>query len=170
MTINTNGYVCFGENEDCGNLKRPSPHDLMIGLNYDLDTTRNGSGQIYYQNLNNLSTKLTPFLYVNLLNTLFVPENVFMITFDNVLPFGNSNSRISFQIFLLTDSIKPYVTFKYTSCPNDLTVLASSGLNYNNDRKLEEFLIGYYQECTSSNVKQDGIWVIEVNNYLLGIH
>ena len=93
-----------------------------------------------------------------------------MITYDNVLPFDrSSNSRVSFQIYLLTDSIKSYVIFKYTSCPNDLTLEASSGLNSNNNGNLTEILIPQDQECSSSNVKQKGFWVSEVTtNYSLG--
>ena len=79
------------------------------------------------------------------------------------------NSRVSFQIYLLTDSIKSYVIFKYTSCPNDLTLEASSGLNSNNNGNLTEILIPQDQECSLSNVKQKGVWVSEVTtNYSLG--
>ncbi len=78
VSISSNGYVCMGINPACGNQMRPSPHDILVGLNYDLDTTRNGSGQIYYKNLND-STLAS--LYVNLLDPSFVPKNIFMITY-----------------------------------------------------------------------------------------
>ena len=93
-----------------------------------------------------------------------------MITYDNVLPHDiSSNSRVSFQIYLLTDSIKSYVIFKYTSCPTDLFLLRPSGLNSNNNGNLIEILIPQGKECSLSNVKQKGVWVSEVTtNYSLG--
>ena len=122
VSISSNGYVCMDINTACGNRMRPSPYDILVGLNYDLNSMRDGSGQIYYKNIND-STYVS--LYVNLLDSSFVPKNIFMITYDNVLPYEtSSNSRVSFQIFLLTDSIKSYVIFKYTSCPIDLTLNA----------------------------------------------
>jgi len=166
VTISPNGYVCFGINPACIYRDRPSPHDILVGLNYDLNTKRNGSGQIF----KSLKDSTMASLYVNLLDPQFVPKNIFMITYDNVLPYEtSSNSRVSFQIFLLTDSIKSYVIFKYTSCPNDLTLEASSGLNSNNNGNLTEILIPQDQECSLSNVKQKGVWVSEVTtNYSLG--
>ena len=165
MSISSNGYVCFGTNEKCLNNKEPLTDDILIGLYYDLDTTRNGSGQIYYKNLNDspLAT-----LYVNLLDPSFVPKNIFMITYDNVLPHNDSgsDSRVSFQMYLLTDSIKSYVIFKYTSCPTDLTLKAPSGLlNINTFGILEEIFLTKNQECSSSSVNISGIWVINVTNY-----
>jgi hypothetical protein len=160
VTISHSGYVCLGENVHCNNTKRPLPYDILVGLNYELNTRRNGSGQIFYENLND-STIVT--LYVNLLNFTFVPKNIFMITYENVLPFDPSfNSRVSFQIYLLTDSVNSYVIFKYTSCPTDLTLNAPSGLNSNKSGKLVEISIPKNKECSSSNVKQKGVWVSEV--------
>ena len=68
----------MGENKACGYSNRPSPYDILVGLNYDLDTSRNGSGQTYYKNLND-STLAS--LYVNLFDSSFVPTNIFMITY-----------------------------------------------------------------------------------------
>jgi hypothetical protein len=163
ISISSNGYVCFGENEKCTNNKEPLTDDILIGLYYDLDTKRNGSGQIYYKNLND-STMAS--LYVNLLDPSFVPKNIFMITYDNVLPYleSGSDSPVSFQIYILTDSIKSYVIFKYTSCPDELS-MRSSGLNIN---KKEEISIPKSQKCSLSNVKQKGVWVSQVNNYSTG--
>ena len=168
MSISSNGYVCFGTNEKCLNNKEPLTDDILIGLYYDLDTTRNGSGQIYYKNLNDspLAT-----LYLNLLDPSFVPKNIFMITYDNVLPHNDSgsDSRVSFQMYLLTDSIKSYVIFKYTSCPTDLTLKTPSGLNSNKNGFLTDIKIPQGKECSSSNVKQKGVWVSEVTTkYSMG--
>ena len=82
----------------------------------------------------------------------------------NVLPFGrSSNSRVSFQIYLLADSIKSYVIFKYTLCPTDLDQLAPSGLlNINTNGILEEILFIKNQECSSSNINIPGIWIMNV--------
>ena len=49
VSISPNGYVCLGDNSECYSFKRPSPYDILIGLNCDLDPTREGSGQIYYK-------------------------------------------------------------------------------------------------------------------------
>jgi hypothetical protein len=169
VSISSNGYVCLGLNTACGYRKRPSPNDILVGLNYDLDTTKHGSGQIYYKNLKD-STSVAS-LYVNLLDPSFVPKNIFMITYDNVLSyyFPGSNSRVSFQLYLLTDFVKSYVIFKYASCPTDLILWAPSGLNSNNNGNLEEILIQQGKECSLSNVKQKGVWVSEVTtNYSLG--
>jgi hypothetical protein len=161
VSISPNGFFCFGIITACKNRMRPSFYDILIGLNYDLDTTRNGSGQIYYKSLND-STLAS--LYVNLLDPQFVPKNIFMITYDNVLPFErSSNSRVSFQIYLLKNSFKSYVIFKYTSCPTDLNQLTPSGLlNINNKGILEEILLIKNQECSSSNVNIKGTWGINV--------
>ena len=134
----------MGDLSYCNNRIRPSPYDIIVGLNYDLDTTRNESGQIYYKSLNDSSLE---FSYVNLLDPSFVPKNIFMITYDNVLPFNTwSNSSVSFQIFLLADSFKSYVIFKYTSCPTDLDLWAPSGLlNINNKAILEEIHIVWFR-------------------------
>ncbi len=93
-----------------------------------------------------------------------------MITYDNVLLhiYEGSNSKVSFQIFLLIDSvaIKSYVVVKYTSCPSDKLLEISSGLlNINNKGILEEILLIKNQECSSSNVNISGTWVINVTNY-----
>ena len=169
LTISKYGYACLSNNKQCDSMTRPSPHDILVGLNYDLNPSRSGSGQIYYQYLNAIDSKFAPKTYVNLLDSTFVPNNIFIITFDNVLASSvNSTSKVSFRIFLLTNSEKSFVTFKYTSCPTDLNLLASSGLNYNNNGKLEEILIAKDKQCTLSNVKQSGIWVTEVTSYSLG--
>ena len=55
VSINPNGYVCLGENSKCGWPTGPSPYDILIGLNFDLDPTREGSGQIYYTKLDSNS-------------------------------------------------------------------------------------------------------------------
>ena len=91
-----------------------------------------------------------------------------MITYDNVLPYGSSKSRVSFQLFLTRDAKKSYAIFKYTSCPNDLNILASSGLNFNSEGKLEELEIYKGQECLSSNVNQNGVWASDVTGYRTG--
>jgi hypothetical protein len=167
ITICENGYVCLGLSDQCWYDEAYLPRDILIGLNYDLDTTRIESGQIYYKSLN--ESKMAS-LYVNLLDPSFVPKNIFMITYDNVLPFErSSNSRVSFQIYLLTDSIKSYVIFKYTSCPTDLTLKTSSGLAYKEESDLlGRSIIAKDQHCFNSNVKQDGVWVSEVTFYRWG--
>jgi hypothetical protein len=170
VSISSNGYVCMGDNSLCGQTSRPSPHDILVGLNYDLDTRQPGSGQIYYQDV---SSDSIDFLlakgYVNLLNSTFLPTNVFMITYDNVLPYNTtSSSKTNFIIFLLSDNLNSYVIFKYISCPNDLSVLAKSGLDYENEGKLKEIIIKDSQQCISSNVLKAGIWVSEVTDSSLG--
>ena len=91
-----------------------------------------------------------------------------MITYDNVLPFDrSSNSRVSFQIYLLTDSIKSFVAFNFGSCPTDLYFSSAAGLNYNNEGIFEKFIIPKGKECLSSNVGKTGVWVLEVTSNLL---
>ena len=100
--------------------------------------------------------------YVNLLNSSFIPTDAFMITYDRVLPYSSiSSSLTSFQIFISINSIKSYVTLKYTSCPTDLSVRATSGLNHHNGGGwIEE--PSFTNWCTSSNVGQTGLWVFDV--------
>jgi hypothetical protein len=158
--------VCFGKNVNCSKWIRPTPFDILVGLNYDLNPTRNASGQIYFKHLNTNSKA-----YTNLLNPSFEPTNVFMITYDNVLPWSaTSTSTASFQIFLLANSAlkTTYVTFKFTSCLRGLSLRASSGLNYKTNNNLQEVIITDGQHCTSSNVGETGVWVTQVNNFSLG--
>ena len=80
-----NGYVCLGINSACNQVIRPSPHDIIVGLNYYLDPTRNESGKIYYKNLTIDTTEFTyNKMYVNLMNPNFLPTNAFMITYNEV--------------------------------------------------------------------------------------
>ena len=144
--------------------KEPSPFDILVGFNFDLDTSRSGSGQIYFKNLNDSSITS----YLERLNPSFIPTNIFMITYDNVLPYGSSNSRVSFQLFLTRDAQKSYAIFKYAFCPNDLNILASSGLNYNSEGKLEELRIKNRHLCLSSNLNQNGVWVSDVTSFRSG--
>jgi hypothetical protein len=168
VSISSNGYVCLGDNYKCGSFTRPSPHDILIGFNCDLNPTRNGSGQIYYKKLDSNSSDFqSNKIYLNLFNSEFEPQQIFMVTYDNVLPpeFGYPNSRVSFQIFLSTNSVKSFVTFKFKSCPTDIKKEASSGLNYIGiDWNLKEVIIAYGQQCTGSNVGQTGVWVSDVTS------
>jgi hypothetical protein len=165
VSISSNGYVCLGNNSKCGSYKRPSPNDILIGLNCDLNPRREGSGQIYYKRLdsNSLDFKLVK-IYLNLFNPDFEPQQIFMITYDNVLPFSSvSTSVTSFQIYISIDSVKSFVTFKFKSCPSDLKYYTSSGLNYKRiDGSLQEVIIPNGQQCTGSNVGQTGVWVSDV--------
>jgi hypothetical protein len=166
VSISSNGYVCLGYNSECGWNIRPSPFDILIGLNCDLDPTRKGSGQIYYKRLDSNSLDFTSVkIYLNLFNPDFEPQQIFMITYDNVLPYAydSSSSVASFQIYLSTDSVKSFVTFKFKSCPNDMALRASSGLNYKRiDGSFHEVIIANGQQCTGSNVGQTGVWVHDV--------
>lgn len=167
MSISTYGYVCLGVFRSCESGIRPSPFDILVGLNYGLNPTIRGSGQIYYEILSSNSLDFKPFTYVNFLNPLFVHTNVLIVTFDNVLT-DNSDSRVSFQISLLTDSIKSYVIFKFTSCPTDLTLRGVPGLTHNYNDNLRQLIIPENHHCTSSNIGQSGVWVTEVTSYSLG--
>jgi hypothetical protein len=51
LSISPNGFVCLGINHECDQDIRPAPFDVLVILNYDLDTARSGSGQIYYKTL-----------------------------------------------------------------------------------------------------------------------
>ena len=117
-----NDSGCLGINTKCDEVTRPTPFDVLVGLNYDLYPTRNGSGQIYFNQLaaDSFYFKTTQ-TYISLLNGHFIPTNAFMITYDEVYHWDRSkNSIASFQIFLSTDSTKSYVLFHYISCPIDL--------------------------------------------------
>jgi hypothetical protein len=170
VSISSNGYVCFEENSECGNRERPSSHDILIGLNFGLDPTREGSGQIYYKHLDSNLEELKS--NKSYLNPNFEPENIFMITYDNVLPYldSDSSSRFSFQIFLSSSNfsdIKSFITFEFTSCPNDLDLMPLSGFTYiNNDAILQEIKISENQTktCTESNVGRTGVWVFDVTS------
>jgi hypothetical protein len=162
--ISTNGYICLDSNSQCGQPSRPEGN-VIVGLNYDLDTTRLGSGQIYYDNLNSESSyfKMAQ-QYVNIINSVYVPTFTLMITYDRVLPhLVSSTSLTSFQIFLSLNSIQSYVIFHYTSCPTDLELLAPSGL----DHKVGEsfyHMASITNWCNSSNVAQPGVWVFDVTS------
>jgi len=125
VSISINGYVCLGSNSGCRSVTRPTPHDILVGLNYDLNTGKSGSGQIYYQSLNSSSSYFTQAQgYVNRLDSSFRARNVFMVTYDRVLPHDSScSNQTSFQVFLLTDGIKNYVAFKYELCPTSCPTL-----------------------------------------------
>jgi hypothetical protein len=167
VRISSHGYVCLGYNYKCHERTRPTPFDILIGLNCDLDPKRKGSGQIYYKRLdsNSLDFKSAK-IYSNLFNPDFEPQQIFMITYDNVLPFSSTSTSItSFQIYLLSDSVKSFVIFKFKSCPKDLIYYASSGLNNKRiDGNLKEVIIGNSQQCTGSNVGQTGVWVSDVTS------
>jgi hypothetical protein len=169
LSISSNGYVCFGENADCENFERPVPHDILVGFNCHLDTTRTESGQIYYKDLDSNSVDFkSSKIYLNLFDPDFEPSKIFTITYDNVLTSisnGFSTARVSFQIILsYSDSFKKtFIIFKYTSCPKEITLRASSGLNLvKNDGNLQEVKILDGQQCTGSNVDQKGVWVSDV--------
>jgi hypothetical protein len=81
VSISPNGYVCLGYNSVCYMSTRPSGHDILIGLNIDLDSTRKGSGQIYYKRLDSNSLDFESVkIYLNLFNPDFEPQQIFMIT------------------------------------------------------------------------------------------
>jgi hypothetical protein len=95
-----------------------------------------------------------------------------MITYDDVLTSDPSNfySTASFQVFLLSSSIKSFVLFKFKSCLTDLFLRASSGLTHNDMSTLKEVRIADGQQCTSSNVGQTGVWVSDVTTSSSGIN
>jgi hypothetical protein len=167
VIISVHGYVCLHSNKYCEGYRRPSPYDILIGLNIELDPTRVGSGQIYHKNLdlNSLDFTLTK-VYLNLFDPEFEPQQMFMITYDNVLPLKPlSTSSASFQIFLSNDFVKSIVIFKFKSCPKDLSYYSSPGLNYKRiDGSLQEVIIAFNQQCIGSNVGQTGVWVIDVTS------
>jgi hypothetical protein len=167
VSISSNGYVCLGNNSKCDSTTRPSPDDILIGLNLFLNPTRYGSGQIYYKNFNSNSSDFSSTkIYLNLFNTEFEPQQIFMITYDNVLPaISMSTSRTSLQIYLSNDAVKSFVTFKFKSCPLDLYYYASSGVNYKRiDGSSKEVIIANGQQCIESNVGQKGVWVSDVTS------
>jgi hypothetical protein len=168
ISISTNGYICFGNNEFCKGSIRPSLSDILVTLNYDLDTTRIGSGQIYYKNLKEDSNEfILAKIYLNLFNPLFEPTNILMVTYDEVLSSDKALfSKVSFQVFLATDSRKSFVVYKYKSCPSELTLKASSGFTHKKNTDL--IVIENGQQCSSSNVGQTGIWVVDVTRYATG--
>ena len=151
--------MCLGVNQDCNRVTRPYPCDILVGLNYDFDSTRYESGQIYYQHLNS-----DEFILITNLVLEFEPINVFMIIYDNIFldEYKSPTSRAAFQIFLATDSKKSYVLLKYTLCPTYISLEASSGLNYINESSFQESIILHGQQCTGSNIDQEGVWVYEV--------
>lgn len=163
----------MGNKEACEKLTRPSGCDVLVGLNYDLNTIRSDSGQIYYKRLSSDSTEFNfSKLYVSLVDTEFIPTNIFMITYDEVLTSDETNSlsMASFQIFLSTNTLKSYATFKFKSCLADLYLRVSSGLTHNNMGSLKEVRIADGQQCISSNVGQTGVWVSEVTSSSSGIY
>ncbi len=169
MSIYFDGYVCLGENRNCHLDQKETPHDALVGLYYDLDPNRVGSGQIYYKLLNSYtfefkSTKAC----LNIHNPEFEPSEIFMITYDRVLSTNlKTDSRFSFQIFVSTDLLKnSIVSFKYTLCPTDINLKGTSGLNYKKyDGTLKIVKIDDDQQCTGSNVNQKGVWISDVTNY-----
>jgi hypothetical protein len=158
VSISSKGYVCLGNGSDC-NIRN---FHILIGSPHILNTRRNGSGQIYYKRLDvNSLDFVSAKIYLNLFNPELEPKQIFMITYDNVLPYSNdSNSGVSFQIYFSTDFVKSFVTFKFKSCPTDLNYFSSSGLVYK--PKLKGIKIVDGQQCIGSNVGQIGVWVSEV--------
>jgi hypothetical protein len=142
---------------------------MLVGLNFDLDSGRSESGQIYHQTLNPSSTFFQSASdTVKLMNPAIEPTNIFMITYDAVLTYDDyaydATYKATFQIFLLTNSSSSYVIFQYTSCLNGESLLAPSGLIY--------YYAGIWQQdeitnpCSSSNVNSIGIWVFDtLGNY-----
>jgi hypothetical protein len=162
VSISSNGHVCLGNTKKCANYKKPLSYDTLIGWNLDLNTSLRECGQIYYKHLNMNFTE-----YVNVLDTQFVPTNVLMITYDNVLSsIPSLNSTVSFQIFLFSDSVskKYFIAFKYKSCPNDSYLQTQSGLNYIINGKLQDLIIVDGQQCKGTNINKAGIWVSEVTS------
>lgn len=176
ININENGFVCLGRNEACDGfiITRPYPHDILVGLNFDLDLWgRYGRkrGQIYFKKLCPDTAAADYTLvkgFLNDFNPRFSPKNMFSITFDEVWEYYASNRNpitpASFQIFLVSDDIMSYVIFKYTSCLKGETLLASSGLNHNNQGILESVNIIDGEQCTGSNVNERGVWVFEAKS------
>jgi hypothetical protein len=160
VSISSKGYVCLGNGSDCNTRN----FHILIGLSVSLNTRRNGSGQIYYKQLDvNSLDFVSAKIYLNLFDPEFEPNHIFMITYDNVLPVElTSTSLTSFQIYLSTDFVKSFVTFKFKSCPNDITLIASSGLVYKPNLKGIKIVDG--QQCIGSNVGQTGVWVSDVTS------
>jgi len=159
VSISSNGYVCLGSNAACGSATRPSSSNVLVGLNYDLNPARSGSGKIYYQILGSNSTFFQSACdKINSFDASFVPKFIFMITYDGVYcASGTGLETASFQIFLLADSSKSYVIFQYTSCLNGLSLLTPSGLTFAGSSN--EILIE--DQCNSTNVKEPGVWAYE---------
>ena len=168
ISISTNGYVYIGINSECSLITRPSPFNILIGLNRDLNLNRNGA--IYFQAINSGTLFDTATSNLNLLYPSIVQTNGFLVTYDDVKPYGSVSGAVaSFQVFLLIDgssSSSPYAVFSYTSCLSGLAVLAFSGINYKNAGTLiERYIIN---QCTSSNVGVTGVWASRVETYSLG--
>jgi len=162
VSISSNGYVCLGTNTGCGGITRPTYANILVGLNFDLNPKRSGSGSIYYQSLNsNSSIFQSASDLVHLLNVDFIATNIFMITYDDVFTYsGYSTAYLaSFQIYLLANEFKSYVIFQYTSCLNGLSLRSSSGLNFYIASTSKQIAIT--NQCDSSNVNKTGIWVFE---------
>jgi hypothetical protein len=159
VSITLNGYVCLGSVLPCD--------DILVGLNFDLSSKREGSGQIYYKKLDSNSVDFASTkIYVNLFNPDFDPQQILMITYDNVFPYYFlSTSLTSFQIYLSTDFVKSFVTFKFKSCPKDLDFYYWPGLYYIRiDNNLQEVIITNGQQCKGSNVGQTGVWVSDATS------
>jgi hypothetical protein len=162
VSISSNGYVCLGTNTACGYITRPTYSNIIVGLNFDLNPKRSGSGNIFYQSLSLNSTFFQSACdLVNLLNADFMPTNIFMITYDDVYTYsGYSTAYLaSFQIYLMANVLKSYVIFQYTSCLNGLSLRSSSGLNFYIASTSKQMSIT--NQCNSSNVNKTGIWVFE---------
>ena len=169
VSISPNGYVCLGYLSEFDMMgTRPVPYDIIVGLNHDLDPTREESGQIYYKKLELNSIDFNPTkAYLNLYDPDFEPVNIFMIKYYNVLSYDTIlTSRIFFQIFLSSDLNRKYfITLKFTSCPIDLELLAPSGLTYmNSDGILQLEKISDGQQCPGSNVNKTGVWIYDVSS------
>ncbi len=160
LTINTNGYFNFGSSSS-GITASGSYY--ISGLNYDLDTS--SSGGIYYQNLNSQSSAFNSIKSdLNRLDASFVPTNLFRITYDNVLLYGSSVNRVSFQVILASDSSKSFVLLKYTTCLSSSFALRTiPGLYYLVNGQ-QTFIQISNSSCSNSNVNQAGTWVFNVTS------
>jgi hypothetical protein len=149
LTINTNGYIYF-----------ESESNSIRALNYDLDASE--SGGIYYQNLNSQSNDFNSIKSdINLLNSDFIPTDLFRITYDNVPAYGNKLLIASFQIILAKNSNSSFVVLKYTSCLSNITIRVTPGIYYTLLNRSPPIHIS--NPCFSSNVNLTGTWVFDVS-------
>ena len=81
VSISTSGYVCLGSNSACSSSVRPLTCDMIVGLNFNLSTSRSGSGQIYFFFLpSGTSNFILAQSYANLLNSTFTATKIFQVS------------------------------------------------------------------------------------------
>lgn len=162
--ISNNGFISFGYPISYAYYTYPpSGQNIIAPLVYDLYSAAGGDITYKSYGLNDIATLNIIGTEINqLLNANFIPNNLFVITFDAVKAFSVSGT-VSFQIILSTDSIKSYLTVNYGHLDFYCDLTPYYQYVINNVLGQNSFSCS----ATSSNVNVNGKWVYPLFGILL---